>query len=186
MIRIDQLIESEPNICFVNDDQKLYRAVALMNAFGFIWSFPFWIIYAFASLSNGEQSIIFFAVTLIFVVFHIICSIPAVMRIYQSAVQRTSMELDNIMDNEFGYSFLSESIENDLLSPNKQSSSDKESDDPILYTAPLRKDEKPSNISSMNQLIMNKQNQKENDEYRMDDDADISEETEEADGRDGI
>merc|ERR1712129_484433 len=115
-------------------------------------------------------------------------SLPGILRIYRSAVQRTAMEKESLVDHDFGYSFLSESIAEDLLSPNRNRamSSECNSDDPILYTAPLSHEEEASDISSMKHMIKNERNINSNQDYSHENSGDDISDHEEATNGDGI
>eukprot|EP00483_Globobulimina_turgida_P000213 UN00213 len=148
IVRVDRLISSEATIFFINNIHNLYKTIALLNIFGFIWSFPIWIFYAL-SLSNDEASIVFFVISLIFISLHIISSIPSISKISQLTAIHTTSTSTYTDDQQFGDRFLASSIEPDIRSPNKSVSPPKllfttdinnnkkivEDDDPILYTA---------------------------------------------------
>lgn len=204
IIRIDKLILTQPNIFFNNNPQNLYKAIAFLNIFGFIWAFPIWIFYVSISLKcQHEQCFIFFVVTFVFICLHTISSIPSISKIIRLiTVSKYSLEINqnnHNNDQQFGNSFLSSSIDNDnnndLLSPNpimnfsthydEYNDDEENDDDPILYTAPIPQNDNDHMISSMRQLINKQKQETQDNKYQIGDyeDDDISA-TEEIDGDD--
>ena len=130
VLRVARLFLNEANIFSLNgiNDAVLYKAIALLNVIGFIWSFPIWIIYVSVSLTNDEASIAFIAITLIFIALHILSSIPSITRIIRlSSIKRRQTQINN--DHQVNCSFLAEWHDGARF--------DDHSDDPVLQTDPM-------------------------------------------------
>eukprot|EP01084_Bolivina_argentea_P208542 355512_1 len=149
IIRIDQLILSEPNIFCRFHPHRLYKTIALINLLGFIWSFPIWIFYVTLCLSDDTLSQLLFVATLIYISLHIISSLPSLSRLSElCTINKRSMMEDS---GQFGYRFFTSSLGVDIsplmsrkhstISPRRVTFADEseydEDDDPILFTAPI-------------------------------------------------